>query len=45
MGVALGKDWMAKFDMILANCNKPLFFKGDSPFFVINEDEYALYKG
>jgi len=36
MKATLGDDWQQLFDLNIANCRKPIFFSGDSPFYPVD---------
>jgi hypothetical protein len=37
MEITLGHDWAKFFDIVLANCRKPIFFSAEYPFFCYNK--------
>jgi phosphoglycolate phosphatase-like HAD superfamily hydrolase len=37
MKETLGRDWKDFFDIIVANCRKPLFYKSENPFFEVRD--------
>jgi hypothetical protein len=39
MTVALGPDWQDSFDIICADCRKPLWQRADNPFFQYDESK------
>jgi hypothetical protein len=44
MKETLGKNWQDFFDIIVANCRKPLFYKSENPFYEVR-DSTQNWKG
>jgi len=36
MKTTLGEDWRSCFDMVIANALKPVFFKEEQPFYLVD---------
>jgi hypothetical protein len=42
MKATLGHDWLDYFDLCAANCHKPIFYTGQSPFFLYDQKKSNL---